>query len=212
MKLLMFEHCSLCFRVRMVAALKGIPLAEQVVEDDDSAVLVDLVGRRVIPILVRDDGTPMLESWDMVDHLDRIGPPILTGPERPQIATIAEKLLEITPFLTMPRYPLLPLPEFRTVAARDHFLLRKREAFPDMVALRARTRENLSQLAPVLRNLANEIADPNAVNGVLSKDDVRILPLLRSVAVVEGLQLPAPAQTYFDTMMSKLGYLPLPRI
>ena len=91
MKLLMFEHCSLCFRVRMVAALKGIHLAEHVVEDDDSAAMVDLVGRRVIPILVLDDGTPMLESWDMVDHLDRMGPPILTGPERPAI-----RLLPIT--------------------------------------------------------------------------------------------------------------------
>lgn len=36
MKLLMFEHCSLRFRVRMVAALKGAYLVEQVVEDDDS--------------------------------------------------------------------------------------------------------------------------------------------------------------------------------
>jgi glutaredoxin 2 len=44
MKLLMFEHCSLCFRVRMVAALKGIHLAEQVVEDDDSAAMTALWG------------------------------------------------------------------------------------------------------------------------------------------------------------------------
>lgn len=212
MKLLMFEHCSLCFRVRMVASLKGIHLAEHIVEDDDSAAMVDLVGRRVIPILVLDDGTPMLESWDMVDHLDRMGPPILTGPERPEIAAISERLLEITPFLTMPRYPLLPLPEFRTVAARDHFLLRKREAYPDMAALRAKTREYLSQLGPVLSDLANEIEDPHALNGVFSKDDVRILPLLRSVAVVEGLVFPAPVQAYFDAMMSKLPYLPLARI
>ena len=212
MKLLMFEHCSLCFRVRMVAALKGIHLAEHVVEDDDSAAMVDLVGRRVIPILVLDDGTPMLESWDMVDHLDRMGPPILTGPERPEIASIAEKLLEITPFLTMPRYPLLPLQEFRTVAARDHFLLRKREAYPDMVALRAKTRTYLSELTPILGDLATGIASPIALNGVLSKDDLRILPLLRSVAVVDGFQFPAPVQAYFDAMMSKLRYLPLPRI
>lgn len=55
--MLMFEHCSLCFRVRMVAALKGIHLVEQVVEDDDSAAMVELVGRRVIPVLVL-DGMP----------------------------------------------------------------------------------------------------------------------------------------------------------
>jgi glutaredoxin 2 len=212
MKLLMFEHCSLCFRVRMVAALKGLHLVEQVVEDDDSAAMVDLVGRRVIPILVLDDGRPMLESWDMVDHLDRIGAPVLTGPERPEIAALADRMLEITPKLTMPRYPLLPLPEFRTVAARDHFLLRKREAYPDMEKLRAQTRVFLADLAPVLDDLAGLIAGPEAINGTLSRDDVRILPLLRSVGVVEGLRLPAPLQAYFDTMMARIGARPLPAI
>lgn len=103
MKLLMFEHCSLCFRVRMVAALKGIHLAEQVVQDDDSDAMTALVGRRIIPILVLDNGQPMLESWDMVDHIDGLGEPVLTGPERPEIAAIADRMLDVTPFLTMIR-------------------------------------------------------------------------------------------------------------
>ncbi len=212
MKLLMFEHCSLCFRVRMVARLKGIHLVEQIVEDDDSAAMIDLVGRRVIPILVLDDGTPMLESWDMVDYLDGLGPPVLTGPERPEIAVISDRLLKITPFLTMPRYALLALPEFRTVAARDHFLVRKRTAYPDMEALRAKTRDYLSDLMPILDALAQEVASPAALNGTLSRDDIRILPLLRSVAVVEGLEFPSAVQAYYATMMSRLGYRSLPQI
>lgn len=212
MKLLMFEHCSLCFRVRMIAALKGIHLVEQVVEDDDSAAMTSLVGRRVIPILVLEDGSPMLESWDMVDRIDRIGAPVLTGPERPEIAALAQEMLSITPFLTMPRYPLLPLPEFRTVAARDHFIVRKRGAYPDLVLLRARTREFLAKLDPVLEALAHEIAGPEAINGTLSRDDLRILPLLRSAAVVEGLVMPQKVDDYFTGMLSRLGLAPLPRI
>ena len=208
----MFEHCSLCFKVRMVAALKGIHLVEQIVEDDDSAAMVDLVGRRVIPILVLDDGTPMLESGNMVDYLDSFGTPLLTGAERPEIAALADRLLAITPSLTMPRYPLLPLPEFRSVAARDHFLVRKRDAYPDMEALRANTRTYVSQLAPVLEELAAEIVDSSAINGTLSRDDIRILPLLRSVAVVEGLQFPDAVQAYFANMMTTLQFRPLPRI
>ncbi len=34
MRLYMFEHCSLCFRVRMMAALKRVHLQETVVLDD----------------------------------------------------------------------------------------------------------------------------------------------------------------------------------
>ena len=46
--------------------------------------MVGLVGKRVIPILVKDDGQPMLESMDMVKYVDGHGDPILVGPERPK--------------------------------------------------------------------------------------------------------------------------------
>jgi glutaredoxin 2 len=46
MRLYMFEHCSLCFRARMIAALKGRHLQETVVLDDDSDTMVNLVGKR----------------------------------------------------------------------------------------------------------------------------------------------------------------------
>ena len=36
MRLYLFEHCSLCFRVRMAAALKRLHLQETVVLEDDS--------------------------------------------------------------------------------------------------------------------------------------------------------------------------------
>ena len=73
MRLYVFEHCSLCFRVRMTAALKRLHLQETVVLDDDSDTLLGLVGKRQIPILVKDDGIPMLESMDMVRYLDAVG-------------------------------------------------------------------------------------------------------------------------------------------
>jgi hypothetical protein len=36
MRLYLFEHCSICFRVRMVAALKRLHLQETIVLEDDS--------------------------------------------------------------------------------------------------------------------------------------------------------------------------------
>jgi len=40
----------------------------------------------------------------------------------------------------------------------------------------------------------------------------RVLPLLRSVAVVEGMQFPEPLQAYFTNMLATTQYQPLPRI
>jgi glutaredoxin 2 len=211
-KLYMFEHCSLCFRVRMIAALKRLHLQEAVVLDDDTETMVALVGKRVIPILVKDDGQAMLESMDMVDHVERRGDPVLTGPQRPEVAAWAEAFLTKSAPLTMPRYPLLGLPEFGTIAALDHYNRRKRKAFGDFVELRADTRRYIGALVPDLEALDRMIESPLALNGTLSVDDIRVLPLLRSVAVVKGLRFPRKVQDYFESMMARIGYQPLPAI
>ncbi len=212
MRLYLFEHCSLCFRVRMAAALKRRHLQETVVLDDDTATMIGLVGKRVIPILVKDDCQPMLESMDMVAHIDGLGDPVLTGPQRDAISAWAERTVGKTAPLTMPRYPLLGLPEFATIAAHDHYVVRKRKIFGDFVELRAGTREQIDELMPELETLDRMIESPTAVNGVLSLDDIRVLPLLRAAAVVKGLRFPHKVRDYFETMMTCIGYQPLPAI
>src|ERR1700674_2595430 len=104
MRLYMFEHCSVCFRVRMMAALKRLHLQETVVLDDDTDTMVGLVGKRVIPILVKEDGQPMLESMDMVSYVDGIGGSVLTGSQRPEVTAWSEQVVVKTAPLTMPRY------------------------------------------------------------------------------------------------------------
>ena len=45
MRLYLFEHCSVCFRVRMAAALKRLHLQETVVLEDDSDTPIVFVDR-----------------------------------------------------------------------------------------------------------------------------------------------------------------------
>jgi glutaredoxin 2 len=212
MQLYMFEHCSLCCRVRMMAALKRRHLQEVIVLDDDTETLTSLVGRRVIPIMVKDNGEPMLESMDMVDHIDKEGEPLLIGETRDELLVLEQSLLENLPPLTMPRYPLLGLPEFATVAARDHFIIRKRERFGDFTELRAKTRSLIATLMPDLETLDRLIERPDSINGRLSRDDIRLFPLLRSAGVVQGLRLPDRVRAYAETMMGRTGLQPLPSI
>jgi len=210
MKLYMFEHCSLCFRVRMIAALKQMPLQEIVVRDDDSDAMVGLIGKRQIPILMKDDSQPMLESMDMVKYIEGLGPPVLVGPERPEIAQLADQVVAKSAPLTMPRYPLLGLPEFATPAALAHYTARKYKTYGDFVELRSHTREQIDDVMPKLDELDALIESPQAVNGTLSMDDIRVLPLLRSIAVVKELSFPHRLRDYFETMMRRIGFQPLP--
>jgi glutaredoxin 2 len=208
----MFEHCSLCFRVRMIAALKRLHLQETVVLDDDSATMIALAGKRVVPILVKDDGKAMLESMDMVEYVDGLGARVLTGPQRAEVGACSERMFAKLAPLAQPRYPLLGLPEFATIAALDHYTLRKRKTLGDFVELRANTRQYIDTLRPDLDKLDALIENPTAVNGELSLDDVRVLPLLRSAATVKALRFPRMVQNYFDTMMDRIGFQPLPAV
>jgi glutaredoxin 2 len=212
MKLYMFEHCSLCFRVRMAAALKGVHLQEVPVLDDDTETMTGLVGKRVIPILIKNDGHPMLESMDMVKYIEGQGQPVFRGPERSEVAALTDQIAERTAPLTWPRYPLLGLPEFATVAALNHYNLRKRKALGDLAEILANTRSYIAGLMPYLEKLDNIIESPNAINGALSFDDIRVLPLLRSAAAVKDLRFPPKVRAYFETMMGHVGYSPLPAI
>jgi glutaredoxin 2 len=212
MRLYLFEHCSICFRVRMAAALKRLHLQETVVLEDDTETMVKLVGKRVVPILIKDDGVPMLESMDMVAHIDSLGAPIFVGPQRAELAIWASNTADRTAPLTWPRYPLLGLPEFGTIAAHDHYVVRKRKRLGNLAELRARTRELVDALMPNLEKLSAMIESPTALNGKLSLDDIRVLPLLRSAAVVKGLRFPQKVRDYFETMMSRIGYQPLPAV
>ncbi len=90
--------------------------------------------------------------------------------------------------------------------------MRKREKLGDFVELRAKTREQIDSLMPDLERLNRLIESPMAVNGKLSLDDIRVLPLLRSAAVVKGLSFPNKVRDYFETMMNRIGYQPLPAI
>ena len=96
MRLYLFEHCSICFRVRMAAALKHLHLQETVLLEDDSQTMIKLVGKRVVPILVKDDGRPMLESMDMVAHIDAIGSRSLSADSAPNLPN-GPALLPISP-------------------------------------------------------------------------------------------------------------------
>jgi len=196
----------------MAAALKRLHLQETVLLEDDSQTMIKLVGRRVVPILVKNDGPPMLESMDMVAHIDSLGEPILVGPQRSELVAWASATADKTAPLTWPRYALLGLPEFSTIAAHDHFIVRKQKRLGDLVELRARTCELIDELMPNLEKLDGMIERPDAVNGKISLDDIRVLPLLRSAAVVKGLRFPKKVRNYFETVMARIGYQPLPAV
>ena len=62
MKLYTYDHCPFCTRARMIFGLKNQPLDNQFLLNNDEATPIGLIGKKMLPILIKADGSAMGES------------------------------------------------------------------------------------------------------------------------------------------------------
>lgn len=209
MKLYHYDHCPYCVKARMIFGLKDVPLTLVPVLNDDVETPTKLVGRKVVPILEKEDGSHMPESMDIVRYIDgKYGNgPLLDGPQNPAIAD----WLANRPYaskLTMPRWAQSDLPEFKTDSARQWFKEKKEEAIGLFEEHMKNSAEYIKQSEAGLQKLSPMIQSKGAVNGAPSEDDVHLFAALRSQTIVKGLRIPHNVSEYLENM-SVLSNVPL---
>ena len=85
MKLYHYDHCPFCVRARMIIGLRGLNVEQIPLANDDEATPIGLVGKKMVPILIKEDGTAMGESLDIVRYLDEnAGKNAWTRPSAPK--------------------------------------------------------------------------------------------------------------------------------
>lgn len=202
MKLYLFDHCPYCVKVRMVANYKNQPLTYVFLQNHDEATPIGLVGKKVVPIVEFDDGKAMNESLDIARHIDGLhkSPVIQPATQAAAISQWLDSARTLINLLYWPRCVQLPLPEYEQAEARAYFTDKKQQAlgvsFEQALANSAQYIEQLSALlaqAPVLPS-----------HGDLTWDDVELLPFLRNLTCVEGLQWPAPLRDYVNARTAQL--------
>ncbi|WP_413534826.1 glutaredoxin 2 [Rahnella inusitata] len=201
MKLYVYEHCPFCVKARMIFGLKNIPVEIKVLLNDDEKTPISMVGKKMVPILQKQDGSFMPESMDIVNFIDKSdGKPLLTGATNAAIATWLRHVSEYTGRLLLPRFAAAPLEEFATPEARKYFSDKKQAASGDFQEHLKHSDGLVKKISQDLRALDKLIVEPNAVNGELSEDDIHLWPLLRSLSIVQGIDWPSRVQAYRDNM------------
>ncbi|NHN85880.1 glutaredoxin 2 [Acetobacter musti] len=121
LKLYVYDHCPFCVKAKMIFGLKGMPYEPVVLLNDDVATPVSMVGKKMVPVLEKADGSFMAESMDIVAYVDAMGTPVLTGPVSEKIAAWLHGSSGPLYRLFLPRAACAPLPEFATASARAYF-------------------------------------------------------------------------------------------
>lgn len=212
MKLYIYDHCPFCIKARMVFGLKQVPVTLHMMLNDDVDTPTRMVGKKMVPILEKEDGTCMGESMDIVRYIDARYPmpsgeaqSVLAGSTRPEIAAWCQSASNAINALCMPRWIELAQHEFSTQSARAYFQHKKEAMIGPFAEAKANSTALIEQVNAHLVELAPRIASPNAVNGTLSEDDFTLFPLLRQLSVVKGVHYPVAVETYRREMAARTG-------
>lgn len=197
MKLYIYDHCPYCVRVRMIFGLKSLPVQLCILPGNDEATPVSMIGKKMVPILQKDDGSYMAESMDIVryvDHLD--GRPLLSERSNPQIIQWIDRVKQgINPFL-LSCIEQAPFAEFTGKQARTDFIQKKAIKFD--YSLEQRTAW-IRQLNDDFQDLALLLATQTAP----SYDDIQLFPLLRNLCLISGTPATQEIVTYMHNMSQR---------
>ena len=209
MKLYIYDHCPFCVRARMIFGLRGLPVELEVFANDDEAGPTALIGEKVVPILVKPDGTAMDESLDIVRFVDEYaGKERLDETIRPEIQAWLDKVGKYANKLIAPRCVLIDLPEFASESARLYYTAKKTAVYGNFVENFKHSDTYLTQLHADLPELAALIHSEGHIGEKLGYEDIITFPLLRNLTMVKGLQYPEQIRRYVK-LMSALSGVPL---
>lgn len=201
MKLYIYDHCPFCLKARMIFGLKNLPVELITLLNDDEATPTRMIGKKMAPILQKDDSRYLPESMDIVHYVDQLdGKPLLTGKQNPAIEEWLRKVNAYVNRLLIPRFAKSAFDEFSTPAARAYFTEKKEAAIGSFAEHMSHSAGLVKNISDDLRALDKLIVKPNAVNGELSDDDINLFPLLRNLTLVAGVTWPTRVADYRDNM------------
>ncbi|MCO5113132.1 MAG: glutaredoxin 2 [Bdellovibrionaceae bacterium] len=210
MKLYYYDHCPYCVKARMIFGLKNVPVELEALDNDDEKTPIDLIGQKMVPILIKEDKTPMPESLDIIKFIDenygekRI---VTYDSPRPEIAQWLQGSRQYTYHLAMPRWTQMPLPEFQTESARQYFQTKKEkqsigpftEALKNTNTYIELATKSLTQLESFMDNNANLYNLGEQVH----IDDFHVFSTLRSLTAVSDLNFPKKVSQYTQRMADR---------
>lgn len=206
MKLYIYDCCPYSVRARMLVGLKNIECELDYIFAHDVDTPTKMIGKKTVPILEKDNGTYLGESWEINRYLDQLDDKAVLG-EIPNSSVLEDwyeaNQLELNKLI----YPLLAksnLPEFSSKIAVDYFVSSKEDSFDVSFD------EAISQAIELKRLIESKLDEltshlnQDAINGgPLTADDFTLFPMLRNLTLVKDFQFPPQLKTYLQAISER---------
>ena len=199
MKLYVYEHCPFFIRARMIFGLKKVPFELGVIMEGDAETPTRMVGKKVVPILQKEEGVYMPESMDIVHYVDQLdGAPVITGECNPLIDAWCKENTRAVFNLAIPRFTRADFKELATPAAREAYTQREINAFGNLDTLMANSQIYIDTLVEALGKIEAYLQGRHPV----SITDFYLFPILNSLTIVKGFPYTEALRGYLDHISS----------
>ena len=181
MKLYSYSHCPFCARVKYVAGKLGIKLDDVVLDYDDTETPTKLIGKKMVPILEKDDDTVMSESNEIISLFIELAGS--SESDKPTQGAIEWQGGSFAPLLQigLPRWPLLDLTEFKTESSRIAWEDNKQSTELNFVNLIASTPEIVLQVNEFLIGTEKQLNINNGKTSLSLLDSAIYFSILRGL-------------------------------
>ncbi|VFP87687.1 glutaredoxin 2 [Candidatus Erwinia haradaeae] len=204
MKLYIYEHCPFCIRVRMIFGIKNIPVDLIVLMNNDEYTPKYMIGKKIVPILMKQDGSYMSESLDIISYIDSLdNKSCIIGIPRLSVTTWFQNVNSYVYKLLMPYLSTPLFSEFSTLEARKYFINKKESTYGKFSDLKKNRLVFIQDINYDLYKLGSLIIYSNAINGELSFNDFQIFPLLHLLHLIPEIEYPLCVQRYYSYIVQQ---------
>lgn len=201
MKLYVYDHCPFCTRARMAFALKNEPVEVSIIMEGDAETPTRLVGKKIVPILEKENCSHMTESLDIVRYVDALGVPVFSSEPSPETKAWLKDIWPVSLKLAIPRFTLSDFPELATSDARNAYRQREEKAFGNLSELMDRTPGLVEEITPKLQALVPLIQQRQQAD----INDILLWPVLRCLSIVKALTFPPAVRDYAIRLEAQTG-------
>ena len=207
MKLYHYDHCPYCVKARMIFGLKTVPLQLEALANDDEETPIGLIGAKMVPILIREDGEPMGESLDIIRYVDglaRYGEPMINPSRRDErLNTWLAGMREYHYSLAMPRWVEMGLPEFETKSSVNYFVEKKTKSIGDFKKAMNNSKKLVAKAQEHLKELDAFMGSTDWFWGEPTMDDIHLFANLRVLTTVKGLEFSSKISAYTQRLSDR---------
>ena len=185
----------------MIFGLKGIKVEEIILLDDDSETPMSMIGQKMLPILLKDDGSYMPESLDIVHYVDQLNTPqYAIGEISPEITNWFKTASPVVGKLAAPRFVETDFPEISTTQSKNAYRQRLESSYGNLATLRKETHILLVELEPQMAWLDTWL---EGRENTINIDDFIVFPVLRSLSIVAEFAFSTNIQNYMERLAKR---------